>query len=91
MSIFDSLSVGDIVTVTANTRMPSDHSFQGDPLVVVAIEPPFIAVKSSRLCNHAFPLDTRDFTLMRISREYFDAVNLTDRHSGSLDAPTVKG
>lgn len=63
-------SVGDWITVL-NWIGVVDYSYVGDPLLVVAVDAPFLAVQRRR---DTFNIDTRQVVLMRLSSEYVEAL-----------------
>lgn len=95
----DDLSIGDLVTVQSwepyevhdfdwkamatKTRVVRDQSMVGDPLQIVAIQLPFIVVRTTSGVLPRRKIDTRRVTLMRISEKY--AVELGMSPTGDDD------
>jgi hypothetical protein len=63
-------SAGDVVTVL-DWLKSDDRSYVGQPLEVVAVDPPFIAVRCD---GNIRPLDMRRVRVMRLSKEYVAAL-----------------
>jgi hypothetical protein len=51
-----------------------DRSYKGDPLKIVSIDNPYIAVKTLNRLLHAISLDTREVNLMILSKDYVEAL-----------------
>jgi hypothetical protein len=69
--------VGDYITIEeprVYSNGTRDFSWVGDVLEVVAVQEPFIAVKDNKYFGKPFSLDTREYKLMALTREYARAL-----------------
>lgn len=67
----DAIKVGDFITVLGWNSQ--DRSFVGEPLKVLAIQLPFVAVLDLR-SDYRISLNTREAKLVSISKEFVDAL-----------------
>jgi hypothetical protein len=72
----DAIAVGDKITVVENLRHPQDKSFQGDMLVVRAVDSPFVIVQP-RYTERPFSLDARLWVFKKFSPEAIAALEST--------------
>lgn len=89
----EDLKIGDWITIlswkpaeffnpmTGDIKVAQTKNFVGDPLRIVAIDPPFLAVEiqASKVCAS---LDSRAASLMKLSKKYVDALSPNFKLSG---------
>ena len=69
----DDITVGDYITVLEYVCNPSDHSFQGEVLHVIAVDLPYIVVNGMKSHTQNMHMDIRRWKFKRCSDEYVHA------------------
>jgi hypothetical protein len=70
----ENLEIGMWVTIESCKNGNPDRSYRGDPLKIVAINHPYIVVKTLNPLFRAISLDTREVNLMLLSKDYVEAL-----------------
>jgi hypothetical protein len=70
----ENLEIGMWVTIESGKNGNPDRSYMGDALKIMAINHPYIVVKTLNKLFHALSLDTRTVNLLLLSKDYVEAL-----------------